>query len=196
MSMIPDGQAMELAQVRKGSILFKQGERGDAAFLVNAGAIGIYREVEGQKIPLATIRKGELFGEMAVVDGSARMATAFAISDCTVTVISATTIAEKMRKVDPFIKSLVQMLMNSLRTVHSSYAPKTRSLLDSVTMLAKQRDSLAGFLKAKSSARFHAEFAARLNKLNDAVNELHDFVVANRDEDPREDAIPAEVSLR
>ena len=100
-----DDQAIEVVTHPKGITLFRQGEAGDAAFIVNAGSIGIYREVEGKRIPLATLRKGELFGEMAVIDGSPRMATAFTLEDCTLTMISVELLSEKMKKADPFIKS-------------------------------------------------------------------------------------------
>jgi len=71
-----DDQAIEVVTYPKGTTLFRQGEPGDAAFIVNSGSVGIYREVEGKRVPLATLRKGELFGKMAVIDGSPRMATA------------------------------------------------------------------------------------------------------------------------
>src|SRR3954464_14388338 len=119
-----DDLAMHQITFPKGKVLFKQGDKGDAAYIVQSGAVGIYREADGRKILLATIRKGELFGEMAVIDGSPRMATAFAISECTLTVISASNIANKLKRADPFVRTLIQMLLNNLRSVHNSYAPK------------------------------------------------------------------------
>jgi CRP-like cAMP-binding protein len=187
---------MELAQVRKGSILFKQGDRGDAAFLVTDGIIGIYREAEGQKTPLATIRQGELFGEMAVIDGSPRMATAFAVSDATLTVISADTITEKMRKADPFIKSLVQMLLRNLRTVHNSYVPKPRSLHDAIGALERHRDILSGFLKAAETNDFTAGLTERLKPFNAALESLQAHVAANRGRDRRDNSVPDAAALK
>ena len=93
-----DENAIEVVTYPKGTTLFRQGEAGDAAFIVNAGSIGIYREVEGKRVPLATLRKGEPFGEMAVIDGSPRMATAFTLEDCTLTMISVALMTEKMKK--------------------------------------------------------------------------------------------------
>src|ERR1700744_3163921 len=95
----------------KGKVLFKQGERGDAAYIVNSGAIGLYREAQGRKIPLATVRRGELFGEMAVIDGSPRMATAFTLEDSALMVVSVDVMGDKMKKSDPFVRALIHMLM-------------------------------------------------------------------------------------
>src|SRR3954468_25087382 len=104
-------------QVPKGKVLFKQGEKGDAAYIVNSGAIGLYREAQGRRIPLATVRRGELFGEMAVIDGSPRLATAFTLEDSALMVVSMETMMGKMKKADPFIRALISMLMNNLRHV-------------------------------------------------------------------------------
>ena len=127
-----DDQAIEVVTYPKGTTLFRQGDAGDAAFIVNSGSVGIYREVEGKRIPLASLRKGELFGEMAVIDGSPRMATALTLDNCTLTMISVDLMTEKMKKTDPFIKALITMLLGNLRSVHDSYTPKARSLVAGV----------------------------------------------------------------
>ena len=61
--MVSDDQSIEVGNFPKGKVLFKQGEKGDAAYIVNSGAVGMYREAQGRKIPLATVRRGELFGD-------------------------------------------------------------------------------------------------------------------------------------
>jgi CRP/FNR family transcriptional regulator, cyclic AMP receptor protein len=128
-----DEASIQVAVYTKGQALFRQGDKGDAAFLVKSGSVAIFREADGRRIPLATIRRGELFGEMAVIDNSARMATAFTLEESTLMMISVDVMMDKIRKSDPFIKALVHMLMNNLRSVHDSYTPKSRSLLDSVS---------------------------------------------------------------
>src|SRR3954464_8888333 len=149
-----DDLAMHQITFPKGKVLFKQGDKGDAAYIVQTGAVGIYREAQGRKIPLATVRKGELFGEMAVIDGSPRMATGFTLEDSTLMVISLEAMKEKMKKADPFIRALIHMLMNNLRHVHDSYTPKSRSLVDAVNTLQRQVDIVARFLQADLPAQF------------------------------------------
>jgi CRP-like cAMP-binding protein len=180
---------MEVVHIAKGKRLFKQGDVGVAAYIVTSGAIGLYREGDGGKFMLATIRKGELFGEMAVIDGSPRMATAFALFDSTLGMISADQIAEKMRSADPFVRSLVQMQTNNLRNVHNAYAPRSRSVRDAVSMIATQRDILNGFLGGHRDTRFRAGLAAHLNSLDIVVKELQKLVAAHPNEDRREDAM-------
>ena len=190
-----DDQAIQNLTYPKGKVLFKQGEKGTAAFIVNSGAVGIYREANGRKIPLATIRKGELFGEMAVVDNSPRMATAFTLEDSTLMVISVEVMMDKMKKADGFIRALIGMLMTNLRHVHDSHTPKSRSLVDAVNTLARQCDIVARFLQADLPPKFRADLEARLKQLDGVMKDMRRLAMAHREEDRRDDAIPAEADL-
>lgn len=182
--------AIEVVNYPKGTTLFRQGEPGNAAFIVNGGSIGIYREIEDKKVPLATLRKGELFGEMAVIDGSPRMASAITLEDSTLTMISVELMSEKMKKTDPFIKALITMLLGNLRSVHDSYTPKARSLLDSVGALSRQCDSLTKFLTDSEDIDLDVDVAVKVGELNDIVAELQSIADKNRDKERRGDALP------
>ena len=191
----PEEQHIQNVTYPKGKVLFKQGVRGAAAFIVNSGAIGIYREANGRKVPLATVRKGELFGEMAVVDNSPRMATAFTLEESTLMVISAEKMMEKMKKADGFIRALIGMLMNNLRHLHDSHTPKSRSLVDAVNTLHRQGEIVARFLQADLPPKFSADLQARLKQFDAVMKDLRHLAMAHREEDRRDDAIPAEADL-
>src|ERR1700743_3716327 len=112
-----DDHSVAVQYFAKGKVLFKQGEKGEEAYIVNSGAIGLYREAQGRKIPLATVRRGGLLGEIAGIGGSPRMPTAFTLEDSAVMVIPMDIMVDKMRKADSFIRALIHMLMNNLRHV-------------------------------------------------------------------------------
>ena len=59
-------------------VIFEEGSTGHELFVVLDGEVDIVRQVGTQQIRLITLGKGEFFGEMAVIDGSARSATAIA----------------------------------------------------------------------------------------------------------------------
>lgn len=65
---------------RRGEVLFHQGDPGDSLFIVASGAVKIVLPSEaGDEAILTTIRPGEFFGELALLDGAARSATAIAL---------------------------------------------------------------------------------------------------------------------
>ena len=61
-----------------GAIIFEEGSMGRELFVVLDGRIDIVKLDGATKTLIVTLGKGEFFGEMAVIDGSARSATAIA----------------------------------------------------------------------------------------------------------------------
>jgi CRP/FNR family transcriptional regulator, cyclic AMP receptor protein len=63
-----------------GDVIFEEGTTGRELYVVLDGEVEIAKLVGGRKTVIITLGKGEFFGEMAVIDGSARSATAIAAS--------------------------------------------------------------------------------------------------------------------
>jgi CRP/FNR family cyclic AMP-dependent transcriptional regulator len=71
-----------------GEYIFYQGDPGIGLYLINDGEVVIQRTNEsGEVIPLATFYEGDFFGELALVDGEKRSASATAKTDCRLSVI-------------------------------------------------------------------------------------------------------------
>ena len=61
-----------------GDVLFEEGTTGRELYVVLDGEVEIAKLVGGRRTVIITLGKGEFFGEMAVIDGSARSASAIA----------------------------------------------------------------------------------------------------------------------
>ena len=68
------GQLVEEVDVREGKVLTRQGESGEEFFVIVDGSVAIERD--GTRI--RTLGPGDFFGEIALVDGGPRTATATA----------------------------------------------------------------------------------------------------------------------
>jgi CRP/FNR family cyclic AMP-dependent transcriptional regulator len=190
-----DHPSVEVVAFPKGAVLFRQGDTGDAAYILNSGAIGLYRESQGRRVPLATVRRNEMFGEMVTTDGSPRLASAFALEDSVLMVIPAAAMREKMGRADPFLKAMLEMLTANLRRVHETHTPKSRSLLDSVNGLLRQCDVIGRFLHVQMPQDFKAELSAKLKTLQSVLKGMRKMALAHRQQDRRDDAIPHEADL-
>lgn len=96
-----------------GSTIFKEGDKGDRAYLIQEGQV----EIVKNGVVLATIGKGELFGEMALVDDMPRMASARALTDVPTIIISREVFKEKLARSDPFIRGLLSIFVRNIRTL-------------------------------------------------------------------------------
>jgi CRP/FNR family cyclic AMP-dependent transcriptional regulator len=66
-----------------GDVIFEEGSTGRELFVVLDGKIDIVKDGGATRMTIVTLGKGEFFGEMAVIDGSSRSATAIAAASKT-----------------------------------------------------------------------------------------------------------------
>jgi len=72
----------------KGDMVFAEGEPGDEFFVVQTGSVKICKIIDGKEVLLGTLKEGDIFGEMALLEGKPRAASAMANEDSTVMVAS------------------------------------------------------------------------------------------------------------
>lgn len=73
------GQRLHPRQYKNGEDLFGQGDQGDGLFLIDQGVVRIYRVTPaGKEITLALRGAGEYVGDMSLLDGLPRSASACA----------------------------------------------------------------------------------------------------------------------
>jgi CRP/FNR family cyclic AMP-dependent transcriptional regulator len=100
----------------KGKVLFKEGEAGAEAFLVEKGKVLILKKGVEAPIIVATLGPGALFGEMAILDGSARMATAVAGDDTTCIVVTSAQLTQRLMALEVDLIRLFTNMMDYVRS--------------------------------------------------------------------------------
>ena len=170
--MFVEGGGTKKKFLQKGEVLFRDGEPGDAAFIVDSGAIGIYKLVEGEEVELAVLNPGELFGEMAIVDGSKRMAHALAKEESVVIMIPSSVLDARQKKADPFIKALMKILVNNLRSVHQSYMRRARSLTDYINAVQFHIQGFRLYLTRLEEDQMTREGLEKLKQIDTLIEEL------------------------
>lgn len=64
-----------------GDIVFKQGDKSRIMYIIQKGKVRIFRDFDGLEKTLSVLGPGDFFGEMAMLNNSARSATAEAMTD-------------------------------------------------------------------------------------------------------------------
>jgi CRP-like cAMP-binding protein len=72
----------------KDTMLFAEGEPGDELFIIQKGSIKITKIVDNKEVLLAMLKPGDILGEMALLEGKPRAASALAYEDCEVMAIN------------------------------------------------------------------------------------------------------------
>lgn len=76
------GAVIDTKLLGKEKILFEKGDPGESLFIVRSGAVELFiMSVTGEKIVLTVAEAGDLFGELSLSDQKARTATAVALED-------------------------------------------------------------------------------------------------------------------
>ena len=101
--------------VPKGTVIFREGEPGDCAYVIERGTVEISMRNGAENIVIARRGSGEIFGEMAVVDNRPRSATVTAASDCELLMLSGKQLHERMESLDPVLRMVLTVILDRFR---------------------------------------------------------------------------------
>lgn len=66
----------------KDTMIFSECQRGAEMFIIQDGRVKITKVVNGEEVTLAVLKKGDMFGEMALLENKPRSASAVADDEC------------------------------------------------------------------------------------------------------------------
>jgi CRP-like cAMP-binding protein len=72
----------------KDTMIFSEAQSGADMFIIQSGEVAISKVVDGNEVTLALLHKGDMFGEMALLENKPRSASAIAHSDCKLMVVN------------------------------------------------------------------------------------------------------------
>jgi len=98
-----------------GDIVFSAGDQANCAFIVQEGLVEIIKDNGESFDVLASIPKGGIFGEMALIDEAPRMAGARMAESGILLVVNRSTFESKLNKTDPFIRTLLRIFVDTIR---------------------------------------------------------------------------------
>jgi uncharacterized membrane protein len=131
-----------------GSLLFRKGEPGNAIYIVASGEVEIFVEdTTGGRIVFETAKKGDFFGELSLLDGDPRSASAKAVCD------------SKMLKVD----------RGDLQLLFSRHPAAAMDILGAIGRRLREADKLLGSRAVASPNEAIAERLSVFDRLADFI---------------------------
>ncbi len=104
-----------------GDQIFKEGDEGRLAYVVEEGEVEVFKTIDDQEQVLGTVGKDGIFGEMALIDNKPRMAAARASTSSTIICVTRQMFDEKVNQADPFIRGLLKILADNNRDMTSKW---------------------------------------------------------------------------
>ncbi len=127
-----------------GDVIFKEGGAGDCAYLIEDGVIEIVVTADGQEQRVNQIGKGQLFGEVALIDHQPRTATARALEKAVLIVIGRTLVNELLEKTDPVVRHLLLVILERYRNRRGTSQPQTEAQQLDQAEIASKHNSIRG----------------------------------------------------
>jgi len=129
--------------VERNGILFRQGDPAEELFVVEAGRIAIAnRSADGRESVMALMESGDLFGELALLDGEGRSADARALEPTELVAIPFAPVRMVLQARPELLWGVVALLCARLRSVDAALADSV--FLDVTGRTAKRLLELAG----------------------------------------------------
>ncbi len=169
-----DPVVLERRFVPKDSLIIKQGDDGNSAFLIQSGSVSIFtkKEKEEQTIQLAKIEAGSIFGEMALLFDGPRTASAKALEDCNLIILTRQVFESKMEKSDPTVRALLKMLTQRIIASNNTVINKKSDIKDLTETTHTIFDNILQALPRTQQRTFEA---AVLPKLDAFLTSINDF---------------------
>jgi CRP-like cAMP-binding protein len=108
----------EIQSFADGEIIFTEGDTSSEMYVIRTGKVEISKHVGGHPIRLAVLDRGSFFGEMSLLEGLPRSATARATGETQLLVLRPGSLLLQIRRDPTFAFELLQQLSGRIRELN------------------------------------------------------------------------------
>jgi CRP/FNR family cyclic AMP-dependent transcriptional regulator len=108
----------EIQTFKDGEIVVREGDQTSEMFVIRKGQIEILKHVAGHDVRLAVLDRGSFFGEMSLLEGLPRSATARAVGDTALLVLRPGSLLLQIRRDPTFAFELLQQMSGRIRELN------------------------------------------------------------------------------
>ncbi len=100
------------------TMIFSESQSGSDMFIIQSGEVSISKVVNGNEVVLAVLKKGDMLGEMALLENKPRSANAIAHSNCTLMVINRSNFNQMVSTQPQLVAKLTTTLADRLWSMY------------------------------------------------------------------------------
>lgn len=112
----------ENVHFKKGDVIFNERDEKEEMYLIDSGEIKIVKTIGDVDVNIAYLSSGDFFGEMTLITGSRRVASAIAFTDCNLHVMDKEAFMSNITNNRGFVNRILVMLARRLEKIDLSFA--------------------------------------------------------------------------
>ncbi len=102
--------APSIRTYHKGKVIFHEGQESKIAYMIKSGTVDIFKMIDKKKTVMASLRRGDIFGEMSLLANQKRTASAEASSFCELVVITEEMMNKLLKSSPATVKKMLELL--------------------------------------------------------------------------------------
>ncbi|MBI5189021.1 MAG: cyclic nucleotide-binding domain-containing protein [Nitrospirae bacterium] len=104
-----------------GEIIFREGEKGEAMYVIQAGKVKITKSTASGDVTIATLESGDIFGEMSLFDRLPRSATATVYGDARILSIDKKKLFASIDKDPTLVFKILETMSKRIRRLNEDF---------------------------------------------------------------------------
>lgn len=133
---IRGGREFPVMRFEPGTVIVRQGDEADCAYIIARGHCEVAKELDGRRIPVRKLGPGEVFGETALLSPGPRTASVIAVDEVSVQVIHRDVLSYELNSTRPWLSKLVTTVAQRFREADARREPPLA--LDGPVQVAKR----------------------------------------------------------
>jgi CRP-like cAMP-binding protein len=153
-----------------GDLIFQEGDPGEEAYLILNGKVKISRRHQDRRMVINQLGEGQIFGEMAIITGEPRAASAEALEPTDLFVITENKLNENLSHNLAIVKSLIDQLIERLKQLlkqQSAMVGKVERALAREKRVEKLKALAGEYAKANAAGKIDQPLAALLKMIRE-----------------------------
>jgi len=106
----------------EGEVICSEGEKGDVMYVVQSGKVHIQKKTDAGELTIATLKRGDIFGEMAIFDRRPRSATAVASGKTRVLSVNKQKLFQTIDRDPTLVFKMLETMSHRIRSVNEDLA--------------------------------------------------------------------------
>ncbi len=102
------------------ALIVAEGDNGPEMFVVQEGRVAVTKRIGDEEILLATLERGDFFGEMSLLESLPRSATVRAVGRTRLLALRAGDLLMKIRRDPTFAFEMLQQMSGRIRHLHDA----------------------------------------------------------------------------